>query len=128
MLHVSRGELSPPRFSQHASPVLQHRTRFSQHPFRGRRQAQEGWQQRTKDGEQYEDDLNTLELDDFVVVDLLLLRRRLRQGLELFAGVENLFDETIEAGRTADGVVSVGAPRLIHGGIKLELDGSRRVR
>jgi outer membrane receptor protein involved in Fe transport len=72
-------------------------------------------------GEQYEDDLNTLVLDGYLVTDLLL-RRRLRQGLELFAGVENLFGETVEAGRTADGVVSVGAPRLIHGGIRFSFD------
>jgi outer membrane receptor protein involved in Fe transport len=71
-------------------------------------------------GEQFEDDLNTLELDDSVVVDLLL-RRRLRPGIELFAGAENLLGETIETGRTADGIVSVGAPRLLHGGIRVQL-------
>jgi outer membrane receptor protein involved in Fe transport len=72
--------------------------------------------------EQLEDDLNTLALDGYLVADLLL-RRRLRQGVELFAGIENLFDETVEAGRTADGLVSVGAPRLIHGGVRFHLGG-----
>ncbi|HYG64972.1 MAG TPA: TonB-dependent receptor, partial [Thermoanaerobaculia bacterium] len=75
-------------------------------------------------GEQFEDDLNTLELDDAVVADLLL-RRRLRPGLDLFVAVENLLDETVEAGLTADGLVSIGAPRLIRGGLRLLLGGTR---
>lgn len=71
-------------------------------------------------GEQFDDDLNTLELDDYIVADLLL-RRRVWRSFELFLGVENLFDETIESGRSADGIVSVAAPRLFHGGIKFRL-------
>jgi outer membrane receptor protein involved in Fe transport len=76
-------------------------------------------------GEQFEDDLNTLTLADALTVDLLL-RRRVCQGLELFLAVENVFDETIEAGRTADGLVSIGAPRLVHGGLRFRLGDDAR--
>ncbi|MGH7805837.1 MAG: TonB-dependent receptor, partial [Candidatus Binatia bacterium] len=70
--------------------------------------------------DQFEDDLNSLELGDFVVVDLHL-SRPIFDGFELFFGAENLFDREIEAGRTADGIVTIGAPLLVHGGIRLTL-------
>jgi outer membrane receptor protein involved in Fe transport len=70
--------------------------------------------------DQFEDDLNSLELGDFVVVDLYLSRRIL-EGVELFFGAENLFDRTIEAGRTADGIVTIGSPLLVHGGVRIAL-------
>lgn len=70
--------------------------------------------------EQFEDDLNRRPLADFLVVDLSL-RRELPRGLELFLAAENLFDRGVEAGVSADGVVTVGAPRLIHGGLRLRL-------
>jgi hypothetical protein len=39
---------------------------------------------------------------------------------ELFVAVENLFDTTYAIGKDpAPGVVSIGAPLLLHGGIKL---------
>jgi len=69
-------------------------------------------------GRQFEDDLNTLPLGSFVVVDLTLSRPFAKWG-EAFVGVENLLDETYATGRTSEGVVSIGAPRLIHGGIRL---------
>ena len=67
-------------------------------------------------GEQFEDDLNSLTLDDFFVVDLFL-SRQITAELEVFLGVENLFNTTVEVGKTADGIVTIGAPLLIHGGI-----------
>jgi iron complex outermembrane receptor protein len=69
-------------------------------------------------GRQFEDDLNTLPLGSFVVVDLTFSRPFAKWG-EAFVGVENLLDETYATGRTSEGVVSIGAPRLIHGGIRL---------
>jgi iron complex outermembrane receptor protein len=69
-------------------------------------------------GSQFEDDQNTLPLGGYVVFDLFL-SRRLAKWCEAFAAVENLFDRTYATGRTSEGVVSIGAPRLIHGGVRL---------
>ncbi|MBI4379796.1 MAG: TonB-dependent receptor [candidate division NC10 bacterium] len=73
-------------------------------------------------GDQFEDDLNSLKLGDFFVVDLMLWRPipipKVSAG-EVFLGVENLFDRTYEAGKTTDGIVTIGAPLLVHGGIRV---------
>jgi len=69
-------------------------------------------------GDQFEDDLNSLKLDDFFVVDLFL-SRQINGWLEVFLGVENLFNTTYEVGKTADGIVTIGAPVLVHGGIQV---------
>jgi len=73
-------------------------------------------------GDQFEDDLNSLKLGDFFVVDLMLWRPipipKVSAG-ELFLGVENLFDRTYEVGKTTDGIVTIGAPLLVHGGIRV---------
>jgi outer membrane receptor protein involved in Fe transport len=70
-------------------------------------------------GEQFEDDLNSITLDDFFVVNLQL-SRQIMKGWEAFFGVENLFDKTYEVGKTTDGIVTIGAPLLIHGGIQAQ--------
>jgi iron complex outermembrane recepter protein len=69
-------------------------------------------------GAQYEDDLNTLPLGGFAVVDLYVARQVVR-GVDVFGAVENLFDQTYGVGRTAEGTVTIGAPRLVHGGVRL---------
>ena len=69
-------------------------------------------------GRQYEDDLNTLPLGSYVVFDLFA-SRAFTTWLEAFAAVENLFDTTYSVGRTTEGVVSIGAPRLVRGGLRL---------
>ena len=69
-------------------------------------------------GQQYEDDLNTLPLGSYVVVDVLV-SRTVTRWLEIFAAVENLFDTTYSVGRTSEGVVSIGAPRIVRGGLRL---------
>lgn len=69
-------------------------------------------------GSQWEDDANTLRLGSTFLVDLMLSRPVTRWG-EVFLAVENLFDETYATGRTSEGVVSIGAPRLVRGGIRL---------
>jgi outer membrane receptor protein involved in Fe transport len=68
-------------------------------------------------GEQFEDDANSRELDRFVSVDAYVARD-LGAGFEAFVAAENLFDETIESGRSADGVVAIAAPRLVRGGLR----------
>jgi outer membrane receptor protein involved in Fe transport len=69
-------------------------------------------------GQQFEDDQNTLPLGAFTLVDLFLSRPLTRWG-EVFLGVENLFDEEYATGRTTEGVVSIGTPRLVRGGVRL---------
>lgn len=73
--------------------------------------------------EQYDDDLNQRRLAGFTSVDLYLAYH-VGPRLELYAAAENLLDETIEVGLTADGLLSVGAPRMLHGGLRLRLPGS----
>jgi iron complex outermembrane receptor protein len=69
-------------------------------------------------GMQFEDDANTLPLGSYIVVDLLLSRAVAKLG-EIFIGIENLFNKTYAVGRTTDGIISIGAPFLVHGGVRL---------
>ena len=68
--------------------------------------------------EAFEDDENSLRLASFFVVDVSLWRA-ITKHAELFLAVENLFDRTIEAGKTTDGIVTTGTPRLVHGGVRI---------
>ena len=68
-------------------------------------------------GAQFEDDENTLRLGEVVVADLGA-GYPLGHGLELFLNLENLGDARIETGRSADGVVNTGTPRLFLGGLR----------
>ena len=73
-------------------------------------------------GDQFEDDINSLKLGDYFVLDLMLWRPipvpKLSAG-EIFLGVENLFNRTYDVGKTTDGVVTIGAPLLVHGGVRV---------
>lgn len=76
-------------------------------------------------GDQFEDDLNSLKLGDYFVVDLYLSRPipvpKMSAG-EIFLAVENLFDRTYEAGKTGtpdSHIVTIGAPVLVHGGVRV---------
>jgi outer membrane receptor protein involved in Fe transport len=69
-------------------------------------------------GGQFEDDLNTLPLGRYTVVDVHV-SRALGRWATAFLAVENLFDETFAVARTSEGVVSIGTPRLVHGGVRL---------
>lgn len=68
-------------------------------------------------GRQFEDDENALRLGEVVVFNLGVTRP-LGRRLEFFATVENVTDARIETGRSADGVVNVGTPRLFVGGLR----------
>lgn len=68
-------------------------------------------------GRQFEDDENQLRLGAVTIVDLGL-SRPLTRHLELFVSAENLGRARIETGRSADGVVNTGTPRLIFGGVR----------
>jgi outer membrane receptor protein involved in Fe transport len=63
-------------------------------------------------GRQFEDDLNTLPLAPFVTLDAAVFYDF---NDKISAGVkgENLLDSEIETGKTPDGLVSTGAPRLV---------------
>jgi outer membrane receptor protein involved in Fe transport len=68
-------------------------------------------------GRQFEDDENLLRLGEVVVADLGV-SRPLTPHLEFFLTLENLGNARIETGRSADGVVNVGTPRLFLGGLR----------
>jgi outer membrane receptor protein involved in Fe transport len=69
-------------------------------------------------GEQFEDDLNTLRLASATIVDVAV-SVTLSAASELFVSAENLADHRLETGRSADGVVNIGTPRLILVGFRL---------
>ena len=68
-------------------------------------------------GRQFEDDENNLRLGEGVVPDLGVTRP-LTKHFTLFLTLENLTDARVETGRSADGVVNVGTPRLLLGGVR----------
>lgn len=70
-------------------------------------------------GRQFEDDENTLILGEVVTVDLSL-SHPLGRHAEIFLNAENLGDARIETGRSADGIVNVGTPRFVFGGIRCQ--------
>jgi outer membrane receptor protein involved in Fe transport len=69
-------------------------------------------------GRQFEDDENLLVLGTAVVTDLGATYD-LTPHVQLFANAENLTDERIETGRSADGIVNTGTPRLVFGGARV---------
>lgn len=66
-------------------------------------------------GRQFEDDQNTLQLASCLTVDAGI-DYRINDHISLSVRAENLFDRTIETGKTATGLVNVGVPRLISAG------------
>ena len=61
---------------------------------------------------QFEDDQNSRVLAPFTTVDAAL-SYDFSAHLSAALRVENLFDEQVETGKSADGLVSIGAPRLV---------------
>ena len=70
-------------------------------------------------GSQFDDDLNTAsrQLPKFAAVDIMG-SRAVGRNLELFAGVQNLFDAEYFVGTLP---TTVGTPRLVTGGLRLRL-------
>lgn len=68
-------------------------------------------------GSQYEDDLNTRPLSSFAVVDLSAARA-IGGRWHVFAGFENLLDEEVQVGISGTGLVAIGAPRMVHVGVR----------
>jgi len=69
------------------------------------------------DGVRYEDDLQTLRLDEALTLDAFA-EAPLGNGLSLRLAAENLADANVEAGRTSDGIVDRGQPRTLWVGIR----------
>jgi outer membrane receptor protein involved in Fe transport len=63
-------------------------------------------------GRQFEDDQNSTALAPFVVVDAAV-SYTFSDRISAAVKIENLFDTEIETGKTLDGLVSIGAPRLV---------------
>lgn len=61
---------------------------------------------------QFEDDQNSRVLAPFTTFDAALRYQFSEQGAASIR-VENLFDTQIETGKSADGLISIGAPRLV---------------
>ncbi|HEX6242795.1 MAG TPA: TonB-dependent receptor, partial [Polyangiales bacterium] len=74
-------------------------------------------------GAQYEDDLNTLRMPGYALVDLLLARR-LYWKLELYGAIENLFNTEYLVGRA--GVDTIGAPFMARVGLRIREPRSKR--
>jgi len=68
---------------------------------------------------QFDDDQNTRRLKRYATV-ALYVDRAIGKHATLFVGAENLFNETVHAGRSADGLVTVGAPLQISGGLRVQ--------
>ena len=68
-------------------------------------------------GERFEDDLNRLEVDGFLLVDLRL-SRRLSERTEAFFVMENLFDEEYEVRVGNNGSIEIGRPRFFGAGLR----------
>lgn len=67
---------------------------------------------------QFEDDLNTRVLDGGVTVDVLA-GYDLTENVELYVAAENLFDNRVEAGVAATGLVTLGPPVFLWMGLRL---------
>ena len=68
-------------------------------------------------GRQFEDDENLLRLGAALVIDLGA-SYRMTPNCEIFLTCENLTNARLETGRSADGIVNVGTPRLVFGGVR----------
>jgi iron complex outermembrane recepter protein len=67
-------------------------------------------------GSQFDDDLNLFPLGSATTVDLLA-SRPLGRDIEVYAAVENLFDEAYDVGRTP--VRTLGPPRSFRAGVRI---------
>lgn len=68
-------------------------------------------------GAQWDDDLNTFELDNYAVLDAYA-SRTLSRGFNVFVALENLFDSEYAVGTNP---TTVGWPRTVRGGVRIFL-------
>jgi outer membrane receptor protein involved in Fe transport len=67
---------------------------------------------------QFDDDQNLRRLRGFAVLDLYA-DMAITDYATLFVSAENVFDRTIEAGLSGSGLVTVGLPRVVAGGLRM---------
>jgi outer membrane receptor protein involved in Fe transport len=67
---------------------------------------------------QFDDDQNVRSLKGYVVVDATA-EYAVSPRAAVYVAVENLFDRTIESGKSADGLVSVATPQTARAGVKV---------
>ena len=70
--------------------------------------------------EQFEDDLNSRELAAVTTVGLAI-SSPVGESWNVFLRFENLFNEEVEVGESASGLVAIGTPFLVHGGFSFRL-------
>ena len=69
---------------------------------------------------QYENDLNTLELQDYTVVDLMIAYK-FNGKIEGFVSIENILNTNFETGKASNGLISIGNPILATIGFRWHL-------
>jgi vitamin B12 transporter len=69
---------------------------------------------------EFDDDQNTRRLAGYMVVNLFL-QQAIGRGVAFYVRGDNVFDRTIEAGLSADGLFTIGTPRTITAGLRLTL-------
>ena len=69
---------------------------------------------------QFDDDQNLFRLGSYFTLDALV-SKRLTHRLEVFAAIENVFNQRYEVGKTP--VTTLGPPILVRGGIRVQLGG-----
>jgi outer membrane receptor protein involved in Fe transport len=74
-------------------------------------------------GTQYDDDQNTLPLNRFYAMDLMI-GRSITHGVQAFAAIENLTNERYQVARTP--VVNVGPPILFRIGLRYDFPGEKK--
>lgn len=67
-------------------------------------------------GRQFDDDQNRFVLPRYALIDLRV-SRAITRGLDLFAGVQNLLDRQVVAGRNP---TTIGAPRMVSAGVRVQ--------
>lgn len=69
-------------------------------------------------GDRYEDDLNTLPVDEFFLLDATF-SRDISDSIEVFMSVGNVFDKEYEIRVDHDGFVEIGRPRFVSLGVRI---------
>ena len=67
---------------------------------------------------QFEDDLNTRVLKSNMTFDSYL-EHPYSDNVDIYFSAQNIFNNRAEAGKSADGIVSLGAPRFLWVGMKV---------
>jgi outer membrane receptor protein involved in Fe transport len=69
---------------------------------------------------QYDDDQNTRHLGGYTTADLYL-EQTLNSYASVFVSGENIFNRTVPAGLSADGLLTIGMPRVVSAGVRWKL-------